>query len=125
MIYLDYSRKAGESIPNRYGGRENLDAIDFLQRLNELIEAEVPGAFTVAEESTAWPKVSRPVARVDLALRTSGTWGGCTTPSNTSSRTPFIGAITIINCRSACCTHSAKILFFRCRMTRSFTAKDR
>ena len=68
MIYLDYSRKAGEWIPNRYGGRENLDAIDFLQRLNELIEAEVPGAFTVAEESTAWPKVSRPVAQGGLGF---------------------------------------------------------
>ncbi len=60
MLYLDYSRKAGEWIPNRYGGRENLDAIEFLKRFNELAHA-VPGAMTIAEESTAFPAVSRPV----------------------------------------------------------------
>ena len=54
MLYLDYSRKEGEWIPNRYGGRENLDAIDFLRRFNELAHA-VPGAITIAEESTAFP----------------------------------------------------------------------
>ena len=54
MLYLDYSRKEGEWIPNRYGGRENLEAIDFLRRFNELAH-ESPGAITVAEESTAWP----------------------------------------------------------------------
>ena len=60
MLYLDYSRKEGEWIPNRYGGRENLDAIDFLRRFNELAHT-VPGAITIAEESTAFPAVSRPV----------------------------------------------------------------
>jgi 1,4-alpha-glucan branching enzyme len=60
MLYLDYSRKEGEWIPNRYGGRENLDAIDFLRRFNELAHT-VPGAITIAEESTAFPGVSRPV----------------------------------------------------------------
>ena len=59
MLYLDYSRKAGEWIPNRYGGRENLEAIDFLRRFNELAH-QVPGAITVAEESTAWGGVSKP-----------------------------------------------------------------
>ena len=59
MLYLDYSRNAGEWIPNRYGGRENLEAIDFLKRFNELAH-QVPGAMTMAEESTAWPGVSRP-----------------------------------------------------------------
>jgi 1,4-alpha-glucan branching enzyme len=61
MLYLDYSRKAGEWIPNMYGGRENLEAISFLQRLNQEIGARCPGAVTIAEESTAWPMVSRPV----------------------------------------------------------------
>ena len=61
MLYLDYSREPGEWVPNRYGGRENLDAIDFLRATNEQV-ARVPGAATVAEESTAWPGVSRPVA---------------------------------------------------------------
>jgi len=60
MLYLDYSRKEGEWIPNRFGGRENLDAIDFLRELNTLTHAEQPGSITVAEESTAWPSVSRP-----------------------------------------------------------------
>jgi 1,4-alpha-glucan branching enzyme len=60
MLYLDYSRKEGEWIPNVYGGRENLEAISFLRRFNELAH-EVPGAITIAEESTAFPAVSRPV----------------------------------------------------------------
>ncbi|HEX9181356.1 MAG TPA: 1,4-alpha-glucan branching enzyme, partial [Burkholderiales bacterium] len=61
MLYLDYSRKAGEWLPNRYGGRENLEAIAFLQELNVLAHEQFPGAITLAEESTAWPAVSRPV----------------------------------------------------------------
>jgi 1,4-alpha-glucan branching enzyme len=61
MLYLDYSRKAGEWLPNRHGGRENLEAIDFLRELNALVHGEFPGALTLAEESTAWPMVSRPV----------------------------------------------------------------
>lgn len=60
MLYLDYSRKAGEWIPNRYGGNENLGAIDFLRRMNEVAYATSPGAITIAEESTAWPGVSHP-----------------------------------------------------------------
>ena len=60
MLYLDYSRKEGEWIPNQYGGRENLEAVDFLKRFNEIIHAEYPGFLTFAEESTAWPMVSRP-----------------------------------------------------------------
>ena len=60
MLYLDYSRQPGEWIPNRYGGRENLDAIDFFKRLNEVVHQRFPGVLTVAEESTAWPGVSRP-----------------------------------------------------------------
>jgi 1,4-alpha-glucan branching enzyme len=59
MLYLDYSRNAGDWIPNRYGGRENLEAIDFLKRFNELVH-QVPGAITIAEESTAWGGVSKP-----------------------------------------------------------------
>ncbi|HOT97598.1 MAG TPA: 1,4-alpha-glucan branching protein GlgB [bacterium] len=60
MLYLDYSRKAGEWIPNAFGGRENLEAIDFLKKLNETIFSYFPGIMSVAEESTAWPGVSRP-----------------------------------------------------------------
>ncbi len=61
MLYLDYSRKAGEWLPNRYGGKENLEAIEFLKRLNEHVYGAFPGVQTIAEESTAWPMVSRPV----------------------------------------------------------------
>jgi 1,4-alpha-glucan branching enzyme len=60
MLYLDYSRKAGEWIPNRYGGRENLEAIGFLRSMNEEIYETLPDVQTMAEESTAWPMVSRP-----------------------------------------------------------------
>ncbi len=60
MLYLDYSRKAGEWIPNIYGGRENLESIAFLRQLNETVYAEFPDIMTHAEESTAWPGVSRP-----------------------------------------------------------------
>ncbi|HEX9944486.1 MAG TPA: 1,4-alpha-glucan branching protein GlgB [Thermoanaerobaculia bacterium] len=61
MLYLDYSRQAGEWIPNEYGGRENLEAIAFLRALNEQVYEAFPDAQTVAEESTAWPMVSRPI----------------------------------------------------------------
>ena len=60
MLYLDYSRKEGEWIPNEYGGRENLEAIEFLRRLNSEVYAHFPDVQTFAEESTAWPMVSRP-----------------------------------------------------------------
>ncbi|HEY1298647.1 MAG TPA: 1,4-alpha-glucan branching protein GlgB [Chloroflexota bacterium] len=60
MLYLDYSRDAGQWIPNQYGGRENLEAISFLQRMNEVVHTECPGVLTIAEESTAWPQVTRP-----------------------------------------------------------------
>ena len=61
MLYLDYSRKEGEWLPNKYGGRENLEAIEFLRELNIMVHDVFPGALTLAEESTSWPGVSRPV----------------------------------------------------------------
>ncbi len=61
MIYLDYSRKPGEWIPNMYGGNENLEAIEFIKKFNVITHQLFPGILTVAEESTAWPSVSRPV----------------------------------------------------------------
>lgn len=60
MLYLDYSRQPGEWVPNRFGGNENLGAIDFLRRMNEVTYASQPGVVTIAEESTAWPGVSHP-----------------------------------------------------------------
>ena len=60
MLYLDYSRQAGEWVPNRYGGRENLEAIAFIRGFNETVYQGYPAVQTIAEESTSWPMVSRP-----------------------------------------------------------------
>jgi 1,4-alpha-glucan branching enzyme len=68
MLYRDYSRREGEWIPNIYGGRENLEAIDFLKRLNSVVASECPGAVMIAEESTAWPGVSSPVSQGGLGF---------------------------------------------------------
>ena len=70
MLYLDYARRAGEWIPNEYGGRENLEAISISCRmLNEQAYARNPGVMMIAEESTAWPGVSRPIYRRRSRLR--------------------------------------------------------
>jgi 1,4-alpha-glucan branching enzyme len=68
MLYRDYSRKAGEWVPNRFGGRENLEAIDFVRHLNDVVKSEAPGALVIAEESTAWPGVSKPTAEGGLGF---------------------------------------------------------
>ncbi|OZI52835.1 1,4-alpha-glucan branching protein GlgB [Bordetella genomosp. 5] len=68
MLYRDYSRKAGEWIPNVHGGRENLESVAFLQSLNETLREHCPGAISVAEESTAWPGVTAPVAQGGLGF---------------------------------------------------------
>ena len=68
MLYLDYSRKAGEWLRNVHGGRENLEAIQFLKEFNQAIHDEEPGAITIAEESTAWPDVTKPVSQGGLGF---------------------------------------------------------
>ena len=68
MLYLDYSREAGQWLRNRYGGRENLDAIDFLRQMTEMVRIEHPGCITIAEESTAWPGVTTPVSEGGLGF---------------------------------------------------------
>ena len=75
MLYLDYSRRAGEWVPNDLGGRENLEAIAFIKRLNEVLHTRHPGALTIAEESTAWPAVSRPVFVGGLGFRSEMEYG--------------------------------------------------
>jgi len=68
MLYRDYSRKEGEWIPNRHGGRENLEAIDFLRHLNDVVATETPGALVIAEESTAFPGVTKPTSEGGLGF---------------------------------------------------------
>ncbi|MEX1034025.1 MAG: 1,4-alpha-glucan branching protein GlgB [Cellvibrionaceae bacterium] len=68
MLYRDYSRSEGEWIPNRYGGRENLEAIDFLRHLNTVVAERAPGTIVIAEESTAWPGVTQPVSEGGLGF---------------------------------------------------------
>ncbi len=68
MLYLDYARRPGEWVPNRHGGKENLEAIDFLRTLNEAVYREHPDVVTIAEESTAWPMVSRPTTMGGLGF---------------------------------------------------------
>jgi 1,4-alpha-glucan branching enzyme len=76
MLYLDYSRKEGDWLPNQFGGRENLEAISFLKELNEQCHLQHPGVLTVAEESTAWPSVSRPtyVGGLGFSLKWNMGW---------------------------------------------------
>lgn len=76
MIYLDYSRKEGEWIPNEYGGRENIQAIELLKKLNEIVYSYYPGVLMIAEESTAWPAVSRPtyLGGLGFALKWNMGW---------------------------------------------------
>jgi len=68
MLYLDYSRKEGEWIPNKYGGRENLEAIELIKHTNSVVSKEIPGVMLIAEESTAWPMVSRPTEQGGLGF---------------------------------------------------------
>ena len=68
MLYLDYGKKEGEWLPNRYGGNENLDAVDFFKHLNSTVRGSLPGFITVAEESTAWPNVTGPIGGEGLGF---------------------------------------------------------
>ena len=68
MLYLDYSRKPGEWIPNAYGGNQNLEAIEFLRKVNETVHSRFPGAMVIAEESTSWPNVTGPVSSGGLGF---------------------------------------------------------
>jgi 1,4-alpha-glucan branching enzyme len=68
MLYLDFSRKAGEWVPNQFGGNDNLEAIDFIRKFNEVVHERFPGVATIAEESTAWAMVSRPTSMGGLGF---------------------------------------------------------
>ena len=79
MLYLDYSRKPGQWIPNVYGGRENLEAIDFLKRFNEVCYERFPGIMTIAEESPPGLVCRGRLISADWGSGSNGTWAGCTT----------------------------------------------
>ena len=76
MLYLDYSRDAGQWVPNKYGGNENLEAIEVLQRTNAHAYAREPGTVLIAEESTSWPGVTRRSTTAAWASASNGTWAG-------------------------------------------------
>ena len=123
MLYLDYSRQPGEWIPNIHGGRENLEAIEFLRQLNTGIYADHPDVQVIAEESTAFPGVSRPCMPAASASASSGTWAGCTTRCSTWRVMPFTAAITTASSPSAASTPSARTSCSRSPTTRWCTAR--
>jgi 1,4-alpha-glucan branching enzyme len=116
MLYRDYSRRAGEWRPNIFGGRENLEAIDFIRALNALVAERGEGAITLAEESTAWPASGSP---------TNGIWGGCTTPSPTSARTRSTAPGNTAMSPSALSTPFPSVSSCRCRTMRWSTERGR
>jgi 1,4-alpha-glucan branching enzyme len=89
MLYRDYSRKEGEWIPNQYGGRENIESIEFLRRMNGIVAHRCPGAVTIAEESTAWPGVSAPVSEGGLGFNYKWNMGWMHDTLNYVSRDPI------------------------------------
>jgi 1,4-alpha-glucan branching enzyme len=89
MLYLDYSREAGQWVPNQFGGRENLGAISFLRKMNEAVHGIFPGVMTIAEESTAWPMVSRPTYMGGLGFTLKWNMGWMHDTLNYMSKEPI------------------------------------
>lgn len=83
MLYLDYGREPGQWVPNKNGGNQNLEAIEFFKHLNTVVQGRNHGVAMIAEESTAWPKVTDHPEMTDLALPLNGTWAGCMISWNT------------------------------------------
>ena len=126
MLYLDYSRKQGEWIPNKFGGRENLEAIDFLRRFNQEAYKEHPEIQTTAEESTSWPMVLKARLSRRPGLRHEVGHGMDARHARVfPEQIPFTANITTANLPSACCIRSRKISCCRFRTMKSCTARDR
>ena len=94
MLYRDYSRKPGEWVPNIYGGRENLEAVAFLQELNGIVTERCPGAMLIAEESTAWPGVTASPAHGGLGFTFKWNMGWMHDTLHYMSRIRSIAAVT-------------------------------
>ena len=127
MLYLDYGRKEGEWIPNEYGGRENLEAIAVpARRSTRRSTAIIPDVQAIAEESTAWPMVSRPTVRRRPRLRHEVEHGLDARHARLHARGPDPPqATTTTSSRSRCCTRSPRTSCCRCRTTKSCTARAR
>ena len=125
MIYLDYSRSQGLWIPNRYGGRENLEAIDFLRELNAAAHEQFPDALMIAEESTAWPRVTGSPDTGGLGFDLKWNMGWMHDTLVIFGTTPFTAVTTRTSSPSRSCMPSRSASCFRCLTTRSFTARPR
>ena len=88
MLYLDFSREPGEWLPNQYGGRENIEAIEFIRAFNDRVHEAFPDVLTIAEESTSWGGVTRPTDEGGLGFDLNGIWAGCTIHCVISAMTP-------------------------------------
>ena len=124
MLYLDYSREAGEWIPNQYGGNENLEAISLLRTFNEVAH-KIEGAVTIAEESTAFPGVSKPTYLNGLGFTMKWNMGWMHDMLDYFSRSRFIANTITGTSPSACCMHLRRTSFCRSRMMKLSTARDR
>ena len=126
MLYLDYSRPADAWVPNKHGGRENLDAIEFLRRVNTDVFAHFPQTTTIAEESTAWPMVSRPVDWGGLGFGYKWNMGWMHDTLDYVSKDPSLSQVSpFTKSCSVCTTPFPRISCCRCRTTRSCTANAR
>ena len=123
MLYRDYSRKEGDWIPNRFGGRENLEAVEFIKHLNVLLYQYFPGVITIAEESTAWAGVSRPTYLGGLGFTFKWNMGWMHDVLATCPRNPSTVNITRMNLPSACYMPIRKTSYSRFRTTRWYTVK--
>jgi len=120
MLYLDYSRNAGEWIPNNFGGNENIEAITFLKEMNEVVYGHFPDAITIAEESTSWTGVSRPTYLGGLGFGQKWMMGWM---HDTSNLIRYTGDSIRMKSPLVSCTPSRKTLCFRCHTTKSSTAR--